>query len=190
MRSAVRIRPAAPEIHLKSSDFGCFLLFFAAFWVNTILRFFVDHIEYHRQNEAVFPMPCREHCFSSLCDSCRSLELLPLGSDFFFHLNDQLCQFLLTFFFAVGVDITGEATAVGKPRRVPSFPEVFVDLADASGAGFAALTFVGLEGGGSRFPWCCVYILGSFRFSDPPVNFRRCGFPHLICDMGVDIECC
>jgi len=31
MRSAVQIRPAAPEKHLKSSDFGCFLLLFATF---------------------------------------------------------------------------------------------------------------------------------------------------------------
>ena len=30
------------------------------------------------------------------------------------------------------------------------------------GAWFAALTFVGLEGGGSRFPWHCVHVLGGF----------------------------
>ena len=91
MRSAVQIRPAAPEIHLKSSDFGCFLLLLETFWANTILRIFVDHIEYHRQNEAVFPMPCREHRFSSsLRGSCRSLELLSLGGDLRFHLNDQV----------------------------------------------------------------------------------------------------
>ena len=139
------------------------------------MRNSADHIEYHRQNRAVFPMPCREHRFSSLCGSCRSLELLSLGGDLLLHLDNQFCQLLFTFFLDVGIDITGEATAVGKPRRVPSFPEVFVDLADASGAGFAALTFVGLEGGGSRFPWCCVYILGSFRFSDPPVNCSQHG---------------
>ena len=105
-------------------------------------------------------MPCREHRFSSLRGSCRSLELLSLGGDLLFHLDDQVCQLLFTFLFAVGVDIPGVATAVGEPWGIPSFPEVFVDLADASGAGFAALPFVGLEGGGSRFPWCCVYILG------------------------------
>ena len=43
------------------------------------------------------------------------------------------------------VDIPGEASAVGEPWGVPSFPEVFVDLADVPGAGFAALAFVGLE---------------------------------------------
>ena len=41
--------------HLKSSDFGCFLLLFATFGTNTVLRIFVDHIKYHRQNEAEFP---------------------------------------------------------------------------------------------------------------------------------------
>ena len=139
------------------------------------MRNSADHIEYHRQNRAVFPMPCREHRFSSLCGSCRSLELLSLGGDLLLHLDDQFCQLLLTFLLAVGVDISGEATAVGEPRGVSPFPQVFIDLADASGAGFAALAFVGLEGGGSRFPWCCVYILGSFRFSDPPVRCSQHG---------------
>ena len=88
------------------------------------------------------------------------MELLPLGGDLLLHLDNQFCQLLFTFFLAVGIDITGEATAVGKQRRVPSFPEVFVDLADTPGAGFAALPFVGLEGGGGWFSWCCVYILG------------------------------
>ena len=107
-------------------------------------------------------MPCREHRFSSLGVSCRSLELLPLCGDLRFHLDDQLCQFLFAFLLAVGVDIPGEASAVGEPRGVPSFPEAFVDLTDASGAGFAALAFVGLEGGWSRFPWGCVHVLRSF----------------------------
>ena len=116
-----------------------------------ILRIPADHIEYHRQNRAVFPTRHREHRFSSLCGSCRSLELLPLGGDRRFHLNDQFCQFLLTFLLAVGVDITGEAAAVGEPGGVSTFPEVFIDLADAPGAGFAALPLVGLEGGGVGF---------------------------------------
>ena len=152
------------------------------------MRNSADHIEYHRQNRAVFPMPCREHRFSALCGSCRSLELVSLGGDLLLHLDNQFCQLLVTFFLDVGIDITGEATAVGKPRRVPSFPEVFVDLADASGAGFAALPFVGLEGGGGWFPWCCVHVLCGFTFSNPTVNLRRCGFPHLICDVCVDIQ--
>ena len=135
-------------------------------------------------------MPCREYRFSSLRDSCRSLELLSLGGDFLFHLDDQFCQLLLTFFLAVGVDIPGEATTVGEPRGVSSFPEVLVDLADASGAGLTALPFVGLEGGGGWFPWCCVHVLCGFTFGDSTVDFCRCGFPHLIGDMGVDIECC
>ena len=97
---------------------------------------------------------------------------------------------MLTFFLAVCVDITGEASAVGEPWGVPAFPQIFVDLADTPGAGFAALPFVGLEGGGHRLPWGRIYILGSFRFDDPTVNFGRRGFPHLIRDMSVDIECC
>ena len=88
--------------------------------------------------------------------------MLLLGGDLSFHLDDQVCQLLFTFLFAVGVDIPGEATAVGEPRGVSSFPQVLIDLTDASGAWFAALTFVGLEGGGSRFPWHCVHVLGGF----------------------------
>lgn len=88
------------------------------------------------------------------------------------------------------VDIPGEASAVGEPWGVSSFPEVFVDLADAPSAGFAALAFVGLEGGGGWLSWGCVYILRGFRFGDPTVDLRRCGFPHLVRDMGVDVQCC
>ena len=99
---------------------------------------------------------------SSLLASCRGLGLLPLGGNFCFHLDDQFCQFLFAFFLAVGVDISCEAASIGEPRGVPSFPQVFVDLADAAGAGFTALTFVGPEGGWSRFPWRCVYILADF----------------------------
>ena len=162
MRSPVRIWSAAPEQHLKSSDFGCFLLVSATFGTDVVLRIFVDHIKYHRQNEAEFPTWHRELRVSSLRDSCRSLGLLPLGGNFCFHLDDQFCQFLFAFFLAVGVDISCEAASIGEPRGVPSFPQVFVDLADAAGAGFTALTFVGPEGGWSRFPWRCVYILADF----------------------------
>ena len=162
MRSAVQIRPAAPEKYLKSSDFGYFLLLFVTFRRCTILRVSADHIEYHRQNEAVFSMPCREHRFSSLCGSCRSLEPLPFSGNLRFHLNNQVCQLLLTFFLTVCVDIPGEAAAVGKSGGISSFPQGFVDLADAPGAGFAALAFVGLEGGGGWFPWGCVHLWGGF----------------------------
>ena len=126
------------------------------------MQIFVDHIKYHRQNEAEFPTWHRELCVSSLLASCRGLGLLPLGGNFCFHLDDQFCQFLFAFFLAVGVDISCEAASIGEPRGVPSFPQVFVDLADAAGAGFTALTFVGPEGGWSRFPWRCVYILADF----------------------------
>ena len=107
-------------------------------------------------------MLCRELRASSLRDSCRGLGLLPLGGNFSFHLDDQFCQFLFAFFLAVGVDISGEAGAVGKFGRVPSFPQVFINLADTAGAGFTALTFAGAEGGWGRFPWRCVYILADF----------------------------
>ena len=162
MRSPVQIWSAAPEQHLKSSDFGCFLLISATFGTDAVLRIFADHIKYHRQNEAKFPTWHRELRVSSLRDSCRSLGLLPLGGNFCFHLDDQFCQFLFAFLLAVGVDISREAVAVGEFGRIPSFPQAFVDLADAAGAGFAALTFVGSEGRGSRFSWRCVYILKGF----------------------------
>ena len=38
MRSAVQIRPAAPVKHLKSSDFGCFLLLFVTFLCGSYIR--------------------------------------------------------------------------------------------------------------------------------------------------------
>ena len=85
-----------------------------------------------------------------------------LGGNFCFRLDDQFCQFLFAFFLAVGVDISGEAGAVGKFGRIPSFPQLFVDLADAASARFAALPFVGQEGRWGRFPWRCVYILADF----------------------------
>ena len=107
-------------------------------------------------------MPCRELRVSSLRDSCRGLGLLPLGGNFSFHLDDQFCQFLFALFLAVGVDILRKAVAVGKFGRIPSFPQFFVDLADAAGAGFAALPFVGQESRWSRFFWRWVYILEGF----------------------------
>ena len=107
-------------------------------------------------------MLCWELRFSSLRDSCRGLGLLPLGGNFCFHLDDHFCQFLFAFFLAVGVDISRKAVAVGKFGRIPSFPQVFIDLADAAGAGFTALPFVGQEGRWSRFSWRCVYILADF----------------------------
>ena len=162
MRSAVRICPAAPEQHLKSSDFRCFLLISATFGTDSALRIFADHIKYHRQNESEFPTWHRELRVSSLRDSCRGLGLLPLGGNFGFHLDDQFCQFLFAFFLAVGVDISREAASIGEFGRVSSFPQVFIDLADAASAGFTALTFAGSEGGWSRFPCRCVYILADF----------------------------
>ena len=107
-------------------------------------------------------MPCRELRVSSSRDSRRDLGLLPLGGNFCFHLDDQFCQFLFAFFLAGGVDISGKAGAVGKFGRIPSFPQLFVDLADAASAWFAALPFVGPEGGWNRFSWRCVYILKGF----------------------------
>ena len=133
-------------------------------------------------------MPCREHRFSSLGGSCRSLEPLLFCGHLRFHLDDQLCQFLLTFLLAVGIDITGETAAVGESWGISSFPQVFVDLADAPGAGFAALTIVGLECRGYRLSWGCIHVLRSFRLSDPAVNFCRSSFAHFIRDMGIDIE--
>ena len=148
--------------HLKSSDFGCFLLISATFGTDAVLRIFADHIKYHRQNESEFPTWHRELRVSSLRDSCRGLGLLQLGGNFCFRLDNQFCQFLFAFFLAVGVDISGEAGTVGKFGRIPSFPQLFVDLADAASAGFAALPFVGQEGRWSRFSWRCVYILEGF----------------------------
>lgn len=66
-------------------------------------------------------MPCREHRFL-FQESYRSLELLSFSSELRFHLNDQRCQLLLTFFLTVGVDVMDELTAVGETRGLSSFP--------------------------------------------------------------------
>ena len=63
-----------------------------------------------------------------------------------------------------------------------------IDLADAAGVWFAALTLVGLEGGGCRVSWRRIDILGSFVFDNPTVDLG-CDSPlHLVRDMSADIQ--
>ena len=89
------------------------------------------------------------------------------------------------------VDIPGQAGAVWEPGGVPTFPQVFVDLGDTAGAGLAALSFVGLEGGGG---WVSgsnsLLCFSRSRFCDSLIDFHSCRAPYLIRDMSIDVQSC
>lgn len=79
------------------------------------------------------PEPCVFSASLCLCFPC---------SDLLLHLLNQLGKLFLTLFLCFGIYILSHALSVDG-RGVPSFPEVFVDLADTAGAGLAALPLVG-----------------------------------------------
>ena len=88
------------------------------------------------------------------CLYCWAVQMLlgfPL-SDLRPHLLDQHGQLFLTFPFCFGIHISGYAPAVDN-GGVAAFPQVVVDLADAAGARFAALSFAGLKGAGGWLVW-------------------------------------
>ena len=62
-----------------------------------------------------------------------------------------------------------------------------VDLADTTGAWLAALALVGLKGAGGGFSRRSFDGVRGGAFSNPLINFCRCGALHLVGDMGVDV---
>ena len=87
--------------------------------------------------------------FLSACFQTHSFS-----GDFRFHFYDHLCQQFFTLFLTVSVDVPRVSFAIRSDRRVASFPELLVDLSDASGPRFTPLAFVGLECTGNRLPRC------------------------------------
>ena len=73
-----------------------------------------------------------------------------LSGDLRFHLDDHFRQLFFTFRFTVGVSVPGMLFAIWPDWGVSALPERFVDLGNTSGARFTALTFVSLEGAGSK----------------------------------------
>lgn len=63
---------------------------------------------------------------------------------FLFHLGNHLCELFLAFFYAAGVDVSGDAFAV-HDRRVPSFPHVLADLMDRTCSLPSVLAFIRLK---------------------------------------------
>ena len=116
------------------------------------------------------------------------VQPLLFSGDLHFHLEDHLRQQLLTFLSGLGVDIAGMLFAVRPDGGVAALPQVVVDLSDASGAWLATFTLVRLEGAGSGF------LCGGFCFcrklglADSPVDFACRCLPHLIGDVGVDVQ--
>ena len=80
-------------------------------------------------------------------------QTLPFSGDFRFRFCYHLCQQFFALFLAVSVDVPGALFAVWPDRRVASFPELLVDLSDASGSRLTPLAFMGLECTGSGFSW-------------------------------------
>ena len=83
--------------------------------------------------------------FSSSC-----FQTLSFGGDFRFHFYYHLCQQFFALFLTVRVDISGVFFAVWPNWGVSALPQMVIDLGDAPGARFAALTLVSLEGAGSK----------------------------------------
>ncbi len=97
----------------------------------------------------------------------------PQGSDLLFHPRDHPGQLFLTLGLGWSVDVPGHALPVDF-RRVPSLPEVVIDLGDAAGARLAVFSFDRLEGRPGRlFRSRCLRLGGPLsrwpgRSSPPP----------------------
>ena len=112
-----------------------------------------------------------------------------LRRNLFFHFLNHDCQFFFAFFAGFGVDIAGDAFAVGISGRVFTLPEVVVELVDSAGAGFAAGGFVGLEAGLCALRFLCIRWDRCVGFGDLAVDFSGGLLLHGVGDMGVDIQC-
>ena len=109
------------------------------------------------------------------------------SDDLCLHFPDQFCQLFLTLGFRFRVDVPGHALAVDD-GGVAALPQVVIDLANASGAWFAPLSLVGLEGAGGWFLGC--RFPPGFRFGSPDslVDLVRRVLPHGIGDVGVGVQ--
>ena len=72
-------------------------------------------------------------------------NFFPLRCNLPLHFLDHHCELFFAFFTGFGIDIAGDALAVGISGRVFTLPEVVVELVDAAGACFAVFALVWLE---------------------------------------------
>ena len=105
------------------------------------------------------------------------------------HFLDHGCQLLFAFLSGFGIDIPGNAFAVGADWGVFALPEVVVDLVHAAGAGFAMLGLVGLEAALVSAGFSLL-LLGhrGIGFADLAVDFHRRLLLHGIGDVGVNVQ--
>ena len=116
------------------------------------------------------------------------VQPLLFSGDLHFHLEDHLRQQPLTVLSGLGVDVAGMLFAVRPDWGVAALPQMVVDLSDAPGSCLAPLALVRPECAGSGF------LCGGFCFcrklglADSPVDFACRCLPHLIGDVGVDVQ--
>ena len=88
----------------------------------------------------------------------------------------------------MGIDISGVLLAIRPDGRVSAFPQVAVNLGDASCTWFAPLAFVGLKRAGSGAPRCRCGLLLGFGSADTLIDlYRRCAV-HFVGDVGVYVQ--
>ena len=141
--------------------------------------------------------------------TCQCRPFFPFfpGGDLRLHLPDQLGQLHLALGLCFRIHVLGHALAVDlggvatlpqvvielrlliepyEPYAVAALPQVVIELGDTPGSRFAVLALDRLKvssvGRFRRLP------LRRFSPGDGPVNFVRRLLPHLVGDMGVDIQ--
>ena len=116
------------------------------------------------------------------------VQPLLFSGDLRFHLENHLRQQPLTVLSGLGVDVAGMLFAVRPDGGVAALPQVVIDLCDASGAWLATFTLVRLEGAGSGFLCGGFCLRFELSLANPLVNLACRRLPHLVRDMGVDVQ--
>ena len=85
------------------------------------------------------------------------------------------------------------ALALGIGRSEPSFPQIFADLIDPSGAAFSNLALFGLEVSHRAFAffgrWDVIFSYRCVNLADAFIDLLSGTYLHLRRDMAVDIKC-
>ena len=103
------------------------------------------------------------------------------GGDLRLHLQDQLCQFLLTFLPGVGVDIPGVLFPIRPHWGISPLPEIFLDLLEIARPWSAPFRLIWYE----RFPFSGFLLpfLGQLSLGDALVDVDCRILLHLIGDV-------
>ncbi|MPN54715.1 hypothetical protein SDC9_202392 [bioreactor metagenome] len=105
-----------------------------------------------------------------------------------FHLRNEVRQQNFALLSCAGVHIAGVFFTIRPHGRIPSLPEMVVQLCNAAGTGLAAVSMIGRKIS-HRFPFICVFFfLSVLHLSDTPVDAVRRLPLHIIRDMGVNIQ--